>query len=207
MESGSLLAFTIVGCVAFASTNVDDLLMLVAFYSDLHLRPWQIAAGQFLGIGTLVSASLICASIAMVIPQPYRSFLGILPILVGIMHLLRCRPEPGREANNGSGRAPGGIFSVAAVTASNGSDNIAVYTPLLAGKTVIEVIGFAAIFAIMTTVWLAAARLLVTHSRIGPPIQLIGRVLFPWVLIALGGYILLSESGAHCKILQWMIGA
>jgi cadmium resistance protein CadD (predicted permease) len=52
----------------------------------------------------------------------------------------------------------------------------------------IAVIG--GVFAAMTFVWLAVARWLVTHRTIGVPIRRYGGRVLPFVLIALGLYIL-----------------
>ena len=39
------------GVVVFATTNIDDILLLAAFFSDRTLRPRAIVIGQFAGIG------------------------------------------------------------------------------------------------------------------------------------------------------------
>ena len=42
-----------VGIVVFASTNVDDIFLLSAFFADSHLKPRNVVAGQFVGNGLL----------------------------------------------------------------------------------------------------------------------------------------------------------
>ncbi len=48
-----------IAVAAFASTNVDDLLILIAFFAAARLRPSSIVAGQLAGMAALILASLI----------------------------------------------------------------------------------------------------------------------------------------------------
>jgi len=70
-----------IGVVVFASTNIDDIFLLSAFFADPHLRPRSVVAGQFLGIGALVTASAVAALAAVVIPPGWSSLLGLVPAL------------------------------------------------------------------------------------------------------------------------------
>ena len=54
--------------VVFLSTNVDDIFLLAAFYSDSKIRPRSVVFGQFLGIGTLVVVSCLAAWLAIALP-------------------------------------------------------------------------------------------------------------------------------------------
>jgi cadmium resistance protein CadD (predicted permease) len=76
-----------VAVVLFASTNVDDLVLLAAFFSDPHLRARSVVAGQFLGIGALVSFSAAAALAVMTVPEGYVAFLGVVPLTLGLRGL------------------------------------------------------------------------------------------------------------------------
>lgn len=182
--------------MAFASTNIDDIFVLLAFFSDRSLKPQQVVVGQYLGIAALTETAVLCSMAALVIPPAYIGLLGLLPVGIGIGRLLRRRRGSERDNDRAaprSGRASGAL-AVALVTVANGGDNIAVYTPLLASKAWPAIATFVAVFAAMTALWLWAARSLVIHPQLGPPIRRAGEALFPWVLIALGGYILYKSS-------------
>ena len=84
---------------------------------------------------------------------------------------------------------------VAIVTASNGADNIAVYTPLFAVQTMVERGITVVVFLVMTGLWCGIAAWLVRHPIFGPPIRRWGRPLLPAVLIGLG-ILVLIESGS-----------
>lgn len=45
--------------VAFAATNIDDIFVLTLFFAQKNLKRWHIVVGQYLGIGGLISISLV----------------------------------------------------------------------------------------------------------------------------------------------------
>lgn len=53
----------ITSIVAFASTNVDDIFILMLFYGSRKFKPFKIILGQYLGIAILVITSFIGAYI------------------------------------------------------------------------------------------------------------------------------------------------
>lgn len=85
-------------------------------------------------------------------------------------------------------------MTVAAVTVANGGDNIAVYAPLFAGMTRTAWPLLGVVFAVLTALWCAVGLLLVRHPTLGPPLRRVARPVLPWVLVALGLYILLSSG-------------
>jgi cadmium resistance protein CadD (predicted permease) len=115
--------------VAFASTNVDDIFVLLAFLGDPTLKRKHVVAGQYLGIGALVIASAALAAAAVQLPEDATRWLGVLPVLVGLRKLWALwRGENDDDETGGKS----GLLQVALVTVSNGGDNVAVYVPLLA---------------------------------------------------------------------------
>ena len=81
------------------------------------------------------------------------------------------------------------MLAVAAVTIANGGDNLAVYVPLFAAQSS-EVVVFAAVFAVMTALWCALGLALVRNRWVGERVSRVAQRMFPFVLIALGLYIL-----------------
>lgn len=86
------------------------------------------------------------------------------------------------------------VLSVSAVTMANGGDNLAVYTPLFSIRRPWEGGCLAAVFLLMTGLWCATAHRLICHPAVGPPLRKYGRFLLPWVLMAIGLYILLESA-------------
>ncbi len=190
-----MLATLAVSAVAFASTNVDDIFVLLGFFADPAFRARQVVLGQYLGIGALVAVSLVCSLIALVIPPAYIGLLGLLPMGIGVKKLWEAR----RGAEDGAEEAhpaPGAhkVLAVAAVTIANGGDNIGVYVPMLATRALGEKLVILAVFAVMTGLWCAVAHFLVNHRALGAPIRRYGHRLLPWVLIGVGLVILLEND-------------
>jgi len=193
-----------IGIVVFASTNIDDMLLLAAFFADPRLRRRSIVAGQYLGIGALVLASASAALLALALPDGWVALLGVVPLLLGLSKLPALRTgtigggggSEERRLQDQEHNAERGLRSqalaVASVTVANGGDNIGVYVPLFA--TALDAIAiYALTFAVMTGVWCALGYLLVNNRILGGTIRRYGHVALPIVLIALGVYIL---SGA-----------
>ena len=175
---------------AFVSTNIDDLFLLVGFFSDRSFSRGLIFAGQILGMAIIVAISLVAASAAALAISPaHVGLLGVAPIVIGIGKLLRLGKE-----EEGQPTAVG-ILQVATVTVVNGGDNIAAYTPIFAIQGSREMSATLAIFGVLTLVWCFAALGLVRHTAVGKPLRRYGHVLLPFILIGLGGLIL-YRSGA-----------
>lgn len=180
----------------FVTTNLDDLFILLAFYSDPKFRPRQIAFGQLLGIAALYAVSVLASRLALVVSPAYVGFLGILPVLIGlkkIWDLHENNDEEDEAAHTLGGRW--NVLSIAAVTIADGGDNLSVYIPVFATRPATEVAVIGLVFAVMTVVWLAGAHWLTSHRTLGAPIRRHGHRVVPFVLVALGCYILYA-SGA-----------
>lgn len=192
------LAFVGIGISAFVATNIDDLFILMLFFSSPNFQKGQVVIGQYLGIGMLVIISTIGSLLALVVPQYLIGLLGLVPISIGIIRLIQLRksgnPVPRQKTERTSRWHQLSMLTVAAVTFSNGADNIGIYTPLFAKyNSVSEVIFICLIFMIMTAIWCFVAYYLVSHPLIANRIRRTGHIIFPLVLIGLGVFILTSS--------------
>jgi cadmium resistance protein CadD (predicted permease) len=180
---------------AFVSTNIDDLFLLVGFFSDRSYSRVHIFGGQILGMAIIVAISLAAASAALAISPQRVGLLGVAPIVIGIGKLLRL----GKAEDEGQPTAVG-VLQVATVTVVNGGDNIAAYTPIFATQGSRDVTATLAIFAVLTLVWCVAALGLVRHTALGKPLRRYGHVLLPFILIGLGGLILYRSGAVNLAI-------
>ncbi|HEV7479432.1 MAG TPA: cadmium resistance transporter [Roseiarcus sp.] len=186
----NFLSLALLSTGAFVSTNIDDLFLLVGFFSDRSFARSHVFAGQILGMAIIVAISLAAASVALVISPQRAGLLGVAPIVIGIGKLLRV----GKTEEEAEPMAVG-ILQVATVTIVNGGDNIAAYTPIFATQGSRDMIATLTIFALLTLVWCFVALGLVRHTALGKPLRRYGHVLLPFILIGLGGLIL-YRSGA-----------
>ena len=180
--------------VLFASTNIDDIFLLVGFFADPKFRARDIVIGQYAGIMALFCVSLAASLLSLAIPPAYIGLLGIIPILIGakkLFDLYRKRDQTNEQLKPG---AAAGVrqqtTAVAMVTMANGGDNIVIYTPLFALRTAFEIALIALVFVVMIALWCFTAQAMVNHPRLGAPIRRYGDRIGPIVLIALGALIL-----------------
>jgi cadmium resistance protein CadD (predicted permease) len=136
--------------------------------------------------------------IALVVPTHVIGLLGIVPIAIGIKNLIEIRKKDKSIARqvvqHEKNKSYLSFLPVAAVTFSNGGDNIGVYIPLFSKyNTISEITALAAVFIAMTAVWCIAAYYFVNHPLIASRIRHTGNIILPFVLIGLGIYIL-TES-------------
>ena len=193
----------LIGVVLFATTNVDDLFVLLAFLCAPRLGLRNVIVGQYLGIAVLFAASALCAVASLTLPSKYVGLLGIAPIVIGIGKFRRRVREPEAAGFAGPARLSGAsVLTVATVTVANGGDNIAVYVPVFALHRAGDIAVFAIVFAVMTALWVLSAHFLTSHPQLGPPIRTVGSVIAPLVLIALGVSIIV-EAGTWRMILNF----
>jgi cadmium resistance protein CadD (predicted permease) len=192
----SLVAPVGLAIVAFVSTNIDDLFVLVTFLADRHFTVRDVVIGQYAGMGALYAISGIAALISLVLPAAYVGLLGLVPLAIGI-NKLRCLF--GRDQNENlqsiSDAKSRRALTVASVTIANGGDNIAVYTALFASHGISDRLTIGIMSAVMTGVWCLAANWLVNHRRLRGPIRRQAHRIAPFVLIGLG-ILILIRTGA-----------
>ncbi|HTF70946.1 MAG TPA: cadmium resistance transporter [Edaphobacter sp.] len=189
----------------FASTNVDDVFMLVGFFADPKFRARDIVLGQYAGITALFGMSGAASLLSLVIPRAYLGLLGVAPILIGAKKLLdlyrqRDKTEETLERHPNAG-AYGRTVTVALVTMANGGDNIGIYAPSFAIRSRYEIAVIALIFVVMTALWCFFAHSMVNHPKLGTPIRRYGHRVAPIVLIGLG-ILILYEAGSFVFLLR-----
>lgn len=166
----------------FASTNIDDLVVLIGFFADRRFRTRDIVAGQFAGVAALFLVSAAGSLLSLVIPKAYLGLLGILPIVIGIRKLNDLRHDSSAPENSSQGSVAG----VALVTIANGGDNLGIYIPAFAVHSGGEIGVIAMVFVAMTALWCMLAHWMVNHRRFGAPLRRYGHIFAPVVLIGLG---------------------
>ncbi len=79
---------TIISAIGvYISTSIDYLIILIILFAQLsqNKQKWHIYAGQYLGTGLLVGASLVAAYVVNFVPEAWMvGLLGLIPIYLGI---------------------------------------------------------------------------------------------------------------------------
>lgn len=169
----------------FVATNIDGLFLTAALLSDRSLRTRDVVLGTYAGIGALYAVSAAASMVSLVVPPEYIALLGLAPIAIGIRQLWQRSNETETEIP-----AKHGVLAVAAINVAFGGDNIGVYAPVFATSPGHAIALYGLIFAVLTGLWCYAAHRLVNHPALGAPVRRHGPRIVPFVLIALGLWIL-----------------
>ncbi len=188
---GTILA----SVTAFAATNLDDILVLMLFFSRCSDQrgAFSVVGGQVLGIGLLVVVSLSGVLGRSLAPEPWIGLLGLLPISLAVSLWLEAPPSAASDPPTPSLKAAQPeLLAVVAITVANGSDNIGVYLPLFARGSQAQTLVTLVIFALMLGLWCAIAWRLVQLPGPSGFLHRHGPRLMPALLFGLGLYLLVD---------------
>jgi cadmium resistance protein CadD (predicted permease) len=180
--------------VAFVATTVDDLIIVTAFFTAGRVtgrpRPLTVVTGQYVGFGLIVGISLATALGLHAVPDRWVGLLGFVPIGFGVWGLwqLRATDEASRPVLATT------VTGIAAVTFSNGGDNIGVFTPLFRSLPIGGAILTASGFMALVGVWCLLGALLGRHRLVVATLGRISHWLVPVVFIAIGVLILVTSD-------------
>jgi cadmium resistance transport/sequestration family protein len=191
------------GITAFIATNLDDIVILLLFFSQANsfFRRRHIVTGQYLGFAALVLACLPGFFGSLLFPKPWIGLLGLVPIAIGINRLICQEDDTSDEVQPdyktsrpwyASFLSPQ-AYSVAAVTFANGGDNVGIYAPLFASSAWDELVVILVAFFFLVGVWCFVAFQLTRLPVIAEVLTRYGNQLVPFVLIGLGLLILIDS--------------
>jgi cadmium resistance protein CadD (predicted permease) len=200
-----LLTLGITGVMSFVATNLDDMILLMLFFSQVNrdFRSPQIIVGQYLGFTLILILSSIGLLFGFFVSQQWLGLLGFVPLIIGLQQLfdrgeneiqevtLDLTPAEGRSLFF---RLPPRTYHVAAVTVANGGDNIGIYVSIFANNPPLNVSILVGIFYLMVGLWCALAYYLTTHPQIAKLLADYGDKITPWIYIALGIYLLVESK-------------
>ncbi len=204
-----LLSAVLVGVTSFIATNLDDIVVLVIFFSQVSatFRRRHIVFGQYLGFTALLLLSLPGYFGVLVLTNAWVGLLGLLPLGVGVGQLLNPdTDEPDVQTVSITSKSKTSIrtvmgsllspqaYQVAAITVANGGDNIGIYVPLFASSTFPRLVIIVSVFLVLLGVWCWVAERLTRQRAIALLLSHYGHRIIPFVLIGLGLYILIDSG-------------
>ncbi|MBD2180947.1 cadmium resistance transporter [Planktothrix sp. FACHB-1355] len=193
------------GIAAFTATNLDDIVILLLFFSQVNaaFRCRHIVAGQYLGFAALVLASLLGFFGGLILPERWIGLLGLVPIGIGLSRFLNPENDSEEEVQaeiDESDPSPFASFlspqtyGVAAVTFANGGDNIGIYVPLFANSALPSLLVILSVFFLLVAVWCYTAYKLTALPAVADILTRYGNHFVPFVLIGLGVFIVLKNQ-------------
>jgi cadmium resistance protein CadD (predicted permease) len=191
----SALFVAAVAAVAVAATNLDNLLILVTVLTRADQSFGHVVAGTLLASLGMLGLCGLGALLADFAPTRWLGYLGLVPIGLGLREfyrMARFNSERAAEEPPGSRPSSAAISSlgVAGLMLANGADSFGALLPIVAESriSVLPAIAAAVVATNLGVCW--AARGIAGHPAIGPRIRRIGPKLVPFVLIAVGSYVL-----------------
>ena len=181
-----MIASILTSMVAYISTNIDDIFVLMILLAQTG-RKQRLIAGHVLGVGLITLISMLGALGLQNLPLKYVGILGLVPIALGIKAWFQRNDEELEPKAVG-------LLSMAMITLGNGADNVGVYIPLFTGFSGMERICAVLIFIVMTVLWIFLANSLAEFPKIKGIIERYKAIAIPLVFLALGIFIILDSG-------------
>lgn len=204
MLINNFIYFIIQAIVAFISTNIDDIIVLLLLFSikENKSKEMFVVTGQYIGFSFLVAISLIGYFADIFISKEIIGLLGIVPIIIGLAKLINLiinnnkisELDYGKYQNKKLKYINPIIISTSIIAIANGGDNIGVYIPLFANCNIEQLIITLLVFYILLGVWCFIGYKLVTLKTIATVITKYGDIIAPFILIGLGIEIIVNAK-------------
>lgn len=193
---------TIISAIGvYISTSIDYLIILIILFAQLsqNKQKWHIYAGQYLGTGLLVGASLVAGYVINFVPEAWMvGLLGLIPIYLGIRFAIVGEGEEEEEEEIierlEQSKANQLFWTVTLLTIASGGDNLGIYIPYYASLDLSQTLVALLVFAIGIIIFCELSRVLSSIPLISETIEKYQRIIVPLVFIPLGLYIM-YESG------------
>ena len=191
--------------------SLDYLIILIILFAQLsqNKQKWHIYAGQYLGTGLLVGASLVAAYVVNFVPEAWMvGLLGLIPIYLGIRFAIVGEGEEEEEEEIierlEQSKANQLFWTVTLLTIASGGDNLGIYIPYFASLDWSQTLVALLVFAIGIIIFCELSRVLSSIPLISETIEKYERIIVPLVFIPLGLYIM-YESGTIETFLNFIL--
>ncbi|HHG8069711.1 TPA: CadD family cadmium resistance transporter [Streptococcus pneumoniae] len=193
---------TIISAIGvYISTSIDYLIILIILFAQLsqNKQKWHIYAGQYLGTGLLVGASLVAAYVVNFVPEEWMvGLLGLIPIYLGIRFAIVGEDAEEEEEEIierlEQSKANQLFWTVTLLTIASGGDNLGIYISYFASLDWSQTLVALLVFVIGIIIFCEISRVLSSIPLIFETIEKYERIIVPLVFILLGLYIM-YENG------------
>ncbi|VTI20650.1 Cad superfamily protein [Streptococcus pneumoniae] len=196
---------TIISAIGvYISTSIDYLIILIILiilFAQLsqNKQKWHIYAGQYIGTGLLVGASLVAAYVVNFVPEEWMvGLLGLIPIYLGIRFAIVGEDAEEEEEEIierlEQSKANQLFWTVTLLTIASGGDNLGIYIPYFASLDWSQTLVALLVFVIGIIIFCEISRVLSSIPLILETIEKYERIIVPLVFILLGLYIM-YENG------------
>ena len=179
---------TIISAIGvYISTSIDYLIILIILFAQLsqNKQKWHIYAGQYLGIGLLVGASLVAAYVVNFVPEEWIvGLLGLIPIYLRIHFAIIGEDEEKEEEiieRLEQSKANQLFWTVTLLTIASGGDNLGIYIPYFASLDRSQTLVALLVFVIGIIIFCEISRMLSSIPLIFETIEKYEQIIVPIV--------------------------
>ncbi|MDG1204777.1 MAG: cadmium resistance transporter [Pseudomonadales bacterium] len=192
-----LITLTTLVVSTFAVTNLDNLIILVFLLGQSPNARQHVLMGFVAAVILVIAVSSVGILIGTLLSPSLVGYLGFGPLLIGIYILyqqLRSTENKSTAVISAMG-APSRVWLTTVVLMfSNSADSIAVLLPLLAESGSMPTLLIVSIYLLTSILWCAISIKIASNADLAKRINDRGEKLVPWVMIAVGIYVL-SNTG------------
>jgi cadmium resistance protein CadD (predicted permease) len=187
--SGGVLV--LVAGAAFLSTSLDSMVFMVPALAVYRRPAIRLLGGYLVAMTVIIALSWALGTAGEAVLPVDPGILGVIPLGMGIVLLVRRATRRHEAVLESSSLGPGGLL---VMTFSLSADNFGVFIPLFADTADVADRLVAATLLLSAVVWSGLALALSQRRVIRSAVRKWGEVLVPFLLIAVGAYIL-SNTG------------
>jgi cadmium resistance protein CadD (predicted permease) len=184
-----LIVIAGLAAATFVSTSIDNLLLLVGFFTSPGFRARGVVLGYVGSVIAVLGVGFAASYAADFAPNRYAGYLGLVPILMGVTQLYKA-VRGGDMPEGLSHPAVQGAGPVGLVMLANSGDSLGAFVALFAETREPFTFVIVGLVAALSLAWIGLARWVAGHTALQQLLQRWGRYLLPLVLIAVGAYIL-----------------
>jgi len=192
-----VLTIIAVSSGAFIGTNLDNLILLVAFYSRYQKQSGMVASGYICGMLLIAAIAFAIGKGGELIPLAYLGLLGLIPMGFGVFALVQLfkKVQTDKSADTVLQVGHKAVFlSVLLTQLSNSSDSIITFSVFLADSQDHADIIIALAFLGMTCTFAWLAYFSLRHRKLNDVLSRYGPYLTPFILVLVGFYILSNTA-------------
>ena len=190
----SLIAVTV---IAFAATNLDNLLLLVSWLLLPEKNAKSVAAGLALGTSLVIAVSYLISWVTSEFAtglSAYFSYLGVIPLLLGAQKLSVAWRSNTVQTTAAAPTSGNQVLAYASTQLANSGDTVAVFAPLLIDTKLQYHWLLGLVVASCAAGLLLSARWLANHARRIPALARYAELLSAAVMIGIGLFILADTA-------------
>ena len=185
-----------VSFMAFVSTSMDNLFLLITYTLHPKYGIAKVRAGYLLAVLIMLGLSVAFAHGMQLLPAHIVPWIGLIPIAIGLYELWLLRrggPDATAETEDIGSAKRGSVLAITLIMIAHSWDSIAVLAPLLADTRADLDIWMAVSVVCAALLLTFFAQKTVSHEKIRTQLARYAPKILPFLLIAVGLYILTNS--------------